>query len=172
MYRTEVPAHCGGRLTVLPFHVTLRMSGIFKVWVCWCSLRGCICLCELQSHGDFTHCTAFYHRGRSRASIRPRAHRGDEEDPYKLMMNVIVCNRDVQPMAAECHRQLMSPPCCVCLPPSGFQQALTNGVVVKDINCGWHGVWSAQLHSAHHCGVCADLRGVCVFWMYQENVHR
>lgn len=140
----------GGRLEVLPFLVTLWMSGVFRVRAGWCSLRGCICL---QSHGDFSRSAALYHGGRGRASIRPRAHRGEEDDPYKLMMNVIVCNRDVQPMAAQCHRQLMSPQHCVCLPPWGFQQALTNGVVVKDINCGWHGVWSAQLHGAHHCGV-------------------
>lgn len=51
-------------------------------------------------------------------------------------MNVIVCNRDVQPMAAECHRQLMSPQHCVCLLPHGSQQGLTNRMVVRDINCG------------------------------------
>lgn len=50
-------------------------------------------------------------------------------------MNVIVCNRDVQPMEADCHRQLMSPSTlCVCLPPLGSQHGLTNGMAVKDIN--------------------------------------
>lgn len=86
--------------------------------------------------------TVSYIGGVNSGVCKTQGHRGaeessaEQEDPYQLMMNVIVCNRDVQPMAAECHRQLMSPHYSVCLLPPGARQGLTNGMAVKDINCG------------------------------------
>lgn len=64
-------------------------------------------------------------KGGKGGGIEQAVEEGRGRDPYALMINVIACNKDVQAVEADCHRQLMSPSALsvVCLFPGAFGAA-------------------------------------------------